>query len=142
MVCVDNLSTGRMDNIAHLLQAPTFEFQRSDVSVQVPADGAIDAVAHLASPASPPDYLRLPLETLAVGSRGTENAIRLAHEHAARFLLASTSEIYGDPEVHPQPEEYWGQVNPVGPRSVYDESKRFAEARRWRTAEPLGRTSA
>lgn len=128
VVCVDNLSTGRMDNIAHLLQAATFEFRRSDVSVRVPAEGAVDAVAHLASPASPPDYLRLPLETLAVGSRGTENAIRLAHEHAARFLLASTSEIYGDPEVHPQPEEYWGQVNPVGPRSVYDESKRFAEA--------------
>ncbi len=128
VVCVDNLCTGRIDNIADLLEAPTFEFLRSDVSFEVPVEGAIDAVAHLASPASPPDYLRLPLETLAVGSRGTENAIRLAHEHGARFLLASTSEVYGDPEVHPQPEEYWGQVNPVGPRSVYDESKRFAEA--------------
>ena len=128
VVCVDNLSTGRAENIAHLLQAATFEFRHSDVSVQVSVEGAIDAVAHLASPASPPDYLRLPLETLAAGGRGTENAIRLAHEHAGRFLLASTSEIYGDPEVHPQPEEYWGQVNPVGPRSVYDESKRFAEA--------------
>jgi dTDP-glucose 4,6-dehydratase len=128
VVCVDNLSTGRMDNIAHLVEAPTFQFLGNDVSVEVPVEGIVDAVAHLASPASPPDYLRLPLETLAVGSRGTENALRLAHEHDARFLLASTSEVYGDPEVHPQPEEYWGQVNPVGPRSVYDESKRFAEA--------------
>jgi dTDP-glucose 4,6-dehydratase len=88
----------------------------------------VDAVAHLASPASPPDYLRLPLETLAVGSHGTENALRLAHRHGARFVLASTSEVYGDPAVHPQAEDYWGNVNPVGPRSVYDEAKRFAEA--------------
>ena len=128
VVCVDNLSTGRPENIAPLLPTPGFEFVQSDVSTELPVEGAVDAVAHLASPASPPDYLRLPLETLAVGSRGTENALRLAQKNGARFLLASTSEVYGDPEVHPQPEEYWGQVNPIGPRSVYDESKRFAEA--------------
>jgi dTDP-glucose 4,6-dehydratase len=128
VVCVDNLSTGRPENIAPLLPRPGFEFVHSDVSSELPVEGVVDAVAHLASPASPPDYLRLPLETLAVGSRGTENGLRLAQKNGARFLLASTSEVYGDPEVHPQPEEYWGQVNPIGPRSVYDESKRFAEA--------------
>jgi nucleoside-diphosphate-sugar epimerase len=128
VVCVDNLATGRMENIAHLLPDPRFELLRCDVSVDIPVDHRVHAVAHLASPASPPDYLRLPLETLATGSRGTENALRLAAAHDARFLLASTSEVYGDPAVHPQPEEYWGQVNPIGPRSVYDESKRFAEA--------------
>jgi dTDP-glucose 4,6-dehydratase len=128
VVCVDNLATGRIDNIAHLLPDPQFDFLPSDVSVEIPINGPVDAVAHLASPASPPDYLRLPLETLSTGSRGTENALRLACAHGSRFLLASTSEVYGDPAVHPQPEEYWGQVNPIGPRSVYDESKRFAEA--------------
>jgi dTDP-glucose 4,6-dehydratase len=127
-VCADNLATGRLDNIAHLMGRPGFTFVETDVSAALDVDGPVDAVAHLASPASPPDYLRLPLETLAVGSHGTENALRLAHRHGARFVLASTSEVYGDPAVHPQTEEYWGNVNPVGPRSVYDEAKRFAEA--------------
>jgi dTDP-glucose 4,6-dehydratase len=128
VVCVDNLSSGSIENVEHLLDEPGFEFIESDVSVGIPVRGTVAAVAHLASPASPPDYLRRPLETLAVGSRGTENALALAHENRARFVLASTSEVYGDPAVHPQPEEYWGNVNPVGPRSVYDESKRYAEA--------------
>ncbi len=127
-VCVDNLSTGRQDNVAHLMSRPEFTFVEADVSTALDVPGPVDAVAHLASPASPPEYLRLPLETLAAGSRGTENALRLAHRHMARFVLASTSEIYGDPAVHPQPEDYWGNVNPIGPRSVYDEAKRFAEA--------------
>ena len=128
VIGVDNLSTGRLSNIEHLLGRPEFEFAECDVAAGVEVFGRVDAVAHLASPASPPDYLRRPLETLAVGSRGTENALRLAHQHRARFVLASTSEIYGDPAVHPQREEYWGNVNPIGPRSVYDEAKRFAEA--------------
>ena len=127
-VCVDNLATGRPDNVAHLMDSPGFTFLEADVSLALDVPGPVDAVAHLASPASPPEYLRLPLETLAVGSRGTENALRLAHQHGARFVLASTSEVYGDPAVHPQSEDYWGNVNPVGPRSVYDEAKRFAEA--------------
>ena len=127
-VCVDNLATGRPDNVAHLMDTPGFTFLEADVSSVFDVPGPVDAVAHLASPASPPEYLRLPLETLAVGSRGTENALRLAHRHGARFVLASTSEVYGDPAVHPQSEDYWGNVNPVGPRSVYDEAKRFAEA--------------
>jgi nucleoside-diphosphate-sugar epimerase len=127
-VCVDNLATGRPDNVAHLMGQPGFTFVEADVSSALDVPGPVDAVAHLASPASPPDYLRLPLETLAVGSHGTENALRLAHRHGARFVLASTSEIYGDPAVHPQTEDYWGNVNPVGPRSVYDEAKRFGEA--------------
>ena len=127
-VCVDNLATGRPDNVAHLMGQPGFTFVEADVSSALDVAGPVDAVAHLASPASPPDYLRLPLETLAVGSHGTENALRLAHRHGARFVLASTSEVYGDPAVHPQTEDYWGNVNPVGPRSVYDEAKRFGEA--------------
>jgi dTDP-glucose 4,6-dehydratase len=127
-VCVDNLATGRPDNVAHLMGQPGFTFVEADVSSALDVTGPVDAVAHLASPASPPDYLRLPLETLAAGSHGTENALRLAHRHGARFVLASTSEIYGDPAVHPQTEDYWGNVNPVGPRSVYDEAKRFGEA--------------
>jgi nucleoside-diphosphate-sugar epimerase len=127
-VCVDNLATGRPDNVAHLMDQPGFTFVEADVSSALDVPGPVDAVAHLASPASPPDYLRLPLETLAVGSHGTENALRLAHRHGARFVLASTSEVYGNPAVHPQTEDYWGNVNPVGPRSVYDEAKRFAEA--------------
>ncbi|GAB2756564.1 UDP-glucuronic acid decarboxylase family protein [Streptomyces bullii] len=126
--CVDNFCTAQPDNIAHLMDVPGFRRVRADVSDGLDIPGSVDAVAHLASPASPPDYDRMPLETLAVGSRGTENALRLAHEHRARFVLASTSEVYGDPEVHPQHEDYWGHVNPVGPRSVYDEAKRFAEA--------------
>lgn len=128
VVCLDNLSTGRLENITHLVGRSEFQLAESDVSVGIEVEGPVDAVAHLASVASPPDYQRLPLETLAVGSRGTENALRLAESRAARFLLASTSEVYGDPAVHPQTEEYWGNVNPIGPRSVYDEAKRFAEA--------------
>ncbi|MDL2076400.1 SDR family oxidoreductase [Streptomyces sp. GXMU-J15] len=128
VVCLDNFSTGDPENIAHLLGCPSFEFQHADVCETVEVPGRVDAVAHLASPASPPDYLRQPLETLAVGSRGTENALRLALRHNARFVLASTSEIYGDPLVHPQEEGYWGNVNSIGPRSVYDEAKRYAEA--------------
>lgn len=128
VVCADNLATGRMQNIGHLLDVPEFEFVEADVAEALDLPGPFDVVAHLASPASPPHYLRLALETLAVGSRGTENALRLARFYDARFILASTSEVYGDPAVHPQPEEYWGSVNPIGPRSVYDEAKRFAEA--------------
>jgi dTDP-glucose 4,6-dehydratase len=128
VVCLDNLSTGSLANITNLIGRPDFEFFQCDVSQGIQVDGRVDAVAHFASAASPPDYLRMPLETLAVGSRGTEHAVRLAQAHHARFVLASTSEIYGDPAVHPQPEGYWGNVNPIGPRSVYDEAKRFAEA--------------
>ena len=128
VICLDNLATGRMENIEHLINHPLFRFSECDVSVTVDVDGPVNAVVHLASAASPPDYQRLPLETLAVGSRGTENALRLAEAKEARFLLASTSEVYGDPAVHPQTEDYWGNVNPIGPRSVYDEAKRFAEA--------------
>ena len=127
-VCVDNLSTGRAENVRHLVGRPGFDFVDADVSAGLDLPGPFDAVAHLASPASPPAYLRRPIETLAVGSKGTENALRLAERDGARFVLASTSEVYGDPEVHPQPEDYWGNVNPIGPRSVYDEAKRFAEA--------------
>ena len=127
-VCVDNFATGRAENVGHLIGQPGFTLIEADVSTGLEVPGPVDAVAHLASPASPPEYQRLPIETLAVGSRGTENALRLAERNGARFVLASTSEVYGDPVVHPQPEEYWGNVNPVGPRSVYDEAKRFAEA--------------
>jgi dTDP-glucose 4,6-dehydratase len=128
VVCLDNLSTGRIENVVQLLEHPCFEFTQCDVSGGIPVQGPVDAVAHLACPASPVDYLRLPLETLAVGSSGTDHALRLAAASGARFLLASTSEVYGDPVMHPQPEEYWGNVNPIGPRSVYDEAKRFGEA--------------
>ncbi|MFF5938631.1 UDP-glucuronic acid decarboxylase family protein [Streptomyces sp. NPDC012508] len=128
VVCVDNFSTGDPENIAHLYEFPEFEFILADVCEEGEVPGRLDAVAHLASPASPPDYLRRPLQTLAVGSRGTENMLRLAQRNGARFLLASTSEVYGDPLIHPQTEDYWGNVNPVGPRSVYDEAKRYAEA--------------
>lgn len=126
--CVDNLSTGRIANIRHLIGAPGFEYLEADVTSGFDLPGRFDVVAHLASPASPPQYLRRPLETLAAGSTGTENALRVAARDGARFVLASTSEVYGDPEVHPQHEDYWGNVNPIGPRSVYDEAKRFAEA--------------
>jgi len=128
VVCVDDLSTGSTDNVSGLEGHPSFELVVSDVSVAVEVDGPVDAVLHFASPASPPDYLARPLETLAVGSEGTRHGLDLAKNHDARFLLASTSEVYGDPEVHPQTESYWGNVNPIGPRSVYDEAKRFAEA--------------
>jgi dTDP-glucose 4,6-dehydratase len=130
VVCVDDLSSGRRANVTHLLEgaADRFTLVVADVSESLPVDGPVDAVAHLASPASPPEYLERPLQTLAVGSEGTRRALELAAGLGARFLLASTSEVYGDPQVHPQPEGYWGNVNPVGPRSVYDEAKRFAEA--------------
>ncbi|MBO1332906.1 UDP-glucuronic acid decarboxylase family protein [Streptomyces sp. VRA16 Mangrove soil] len=126
--CLDNFCTGTPANVTHLLCEPRFRLVSCDVTEPFRVPGPVHAVAHLASPASPPDYERLPLETLAAGSQGTRNALRLALAHDARFLLASTSEAYGDPEVHPQPESYWGHVNPVGPRSVYDEAKRYAEA--------------
>ena len=128
ILCVDNMSTGRIANISHLVGVPGFEYLEADVTAEFDLPGRFDVVAHLASPASPPQYLRLPLETLAAGSKGTENALRIAARDGARFVLASTSEVYGDPEVHPQQEDYWGNVNPIGPRSVYDEAKRFAEA--------------
>ncbi|MFF4270132.1 UDP-glucuronic acid decarboxylase family protein [Streptomyces sp. NPDC001536] len=128
VVCLDNLSTGRMSNIAHLLGHPGFRFVEADLAEDVEVTPAVDVVFHLASPASPPDYQARPLETLSVGSLGTKHALRVAHRDGARFVLASTSEVYGDPAVHPQPEDYWGHVNPVGPRSMYDEAKRFAEA--------------
>ncbi|MBA2752628.1 MAG: SDR family oxidoreductase [Actinobacteria bacterium] len=128
VVGVDNLLTGRIDNLSHLFGQERFTFQHHNVSSYVHVPGPVDAVLHFASPASPKDYLELPIQTLKVGSLGTHNLLGLAKDKRARFLLASTSEVYGDPEVHPQPEEYWGHVNPVGPRGVYDEAKRFAEA--------------
>ncbi len=128
VVAIDNLSTGRLSNIEHLFGSDGFAFVRHDVSSYVWVPGAVDAVLHLASPASPKDYLDMPIQTLKVGSLGTHNTLGLAKDKGARFLLASTSEVYGDPQVHPQPENYWGHVNPVGPRGVYDEAKRFAEA--------------
>jgi dTDP-glucose 4,6-dehydratase len=128
VVCVDDLSTGLAENVSGLVGNPSFELLVADVSVPFDVDGPVDAVLHFASAASPPDYLARPLETLAVGSEGTRHGLALAKNHGARFVLASTSEVYGDPAVHPQVEGYWGNVNPVGPRSVYDEAKRFAEA--------------
>ncbi len=128
VLCVDNLSTGSEDNLAALAGEKHFTFIAADICDGLGEVGEVDAVVHLASPASPPEYLKRPLETLAVGSRGTEAALELAWSSGARFVLASTSEIYGDPVVHPQAESYWGNVNPIGPRSVYDEAKRFAEA--------------
>jgi dTDP-glucose 4,6-dehydratase len=128
VVAVDDFSTGRRENLDHLADEPRFTLIEADVSRSLPVEGRVDGVFNLASPASPPDYLALPLETLSVGSEGTRRGLELAAAHRARFLLASTSEVYGDPEEHPQTEGYWGHVNPVGPRSVYDEAKRFAEA--------------
>jgi dTDP-glucose 4,6-dehydratase len=128
VVCVDNLATGRTENLKSIEANPAFEFRKQDVSQHITIEGPVNAVAHLASPASPPDYLRLQIQTLKAGALGTHNALGLAKAKNARFLLASTSEVYGDPLVNPQPESYWGNVNPVGPRSVYDEAKRFAEA--------------
>ncbi|WP_435741278.1 UDP-glucuronic acid decarboxylase family protein [Nocardioides sp. SYSU DS0663] len=126
--CIDSLVTGRRDNIAHLLPDPCFTFVEADVCEPFDVPGDVDLVLHLASPASPVHYLRMPIETLQVGSTGTTNALDLAERKQARFLMASTSEVYGDPLEHPQRETYWGNVNPVGPRSVYDEAKRFSEA--------------
>jgi len=128
VLCVDNLLTGRLDNVAHLLDRPDFRHLHHDVSRPFEVPEAVGCVLHFASPASPIDYLELPIQTLKVGSLGTHNTLGLAKAKRARYLLASTSEVYGDPLVHPQPESYWGNVNPVGPRGVYDEAKRFAEA--------------
>lgn len=128
VVCLDNFSTGTPENVAHLLANPAFRLVRCDVSEYQDVSGPVDAVLHFACPASPVDYLKLPLETLKVGSAGTLHALGLARDKGARFLVASTSEVYGDPLVHPQGEDYWGNVNPVGPRAVYDEAKRFSEA--------------
>lgn len=128
VLCLDNLVTGAEANISHLFEHARFRFVRHDVSRYIDVPGPVDAVLHFASPASPPDYLKLPIQTLKVGALGTHNALGLALAKKARFLLASTSECYGDPDVSPQPETYWGHVNPIGPRGVYDESKRFAEA--------------
>jgi dTDP-glucose 4,6-dehydratase len=128
VICVDNFITGNPDNIAPLLPDQRFSFIHQDVTQYIYVKGPIDAILHFASPASPVDYLELPIQTLKVGSLGTHKALGLAKEKGARFLLASTSEVYGDPLVHPQSEEYWGNVNPIGPRGVYDEAKRFAEA--------------
>jgi dTDP-glucose 4,6-dehydratase len=128
VIAMDNLITGSTDNIAHLADNSRFLFVRHDVTNYIYIKGALDAILHFASPASPVDYLELPIQTLKVGSLGTHNALGLALAKGARFLLASTSEVYGDPLVHPQTEDYWGHVNPIGPRGVYDEAKRFAEA--------------
>jgi dTDP-glucose 4,6-dehydratase len=128
VLCLDNLVTGSEANIAHLASNPKFRFARHDVSRFIDVQGPVEAVLHFASPASPPDYLRMPIQTMKVGALGTHNSLGLALAKNARFLLASTSECYGDPNVSPQPETYWGNVNPVGPRGVYDEAKRYAEA--------------
>ena len=127
VICVDNLDTGTLENIEHI-RSDDFVFLQHDVTEHITIEEPVDEVFHLASPASPIDYLRLPLQTLKVGSQGTHNALGLAKRHRARFLLASTSEVYGDPKEHPQREDYWGHVNPIGPRGVYDEAKRYAEA--------------
>jgi dTDP-glucose 4,6-dehydratase len=127
VICLDNLETASLENIEHI-RDPGFTFVNHDVVEQIAVGEPVDFVYHLASPASPIDYMRLPLHTLKVGSYGTHNALGLAKWKRARFLLASTSEVYGDPQVHPQPESYWGNVNPIGPRGVYDEAKRYAEA--------------
>jgi dTDP-glucose 4,6-dehydratase len=128
VICMDNLLTGSLDNIAHLFGRADFRFVKQDVTEYLYLEGPLDYLLHFASPASPVDYLRYPIQTLKVGSLGTHKALGLAKAKGARFLPASTSEVYGDPQVHPQPESYWGHVNPVGPRGVYDEAKRFAEA--------------
>ncbi len=128
VVCMDNLITGRLQNIEHLLPRPDFTFIHHDVTNYIHLHGDLDLILHFASPASPIDYLEMPIQTLKVGSLGTHNALGLAKAKHARLLLASTSEVYGDPLIHPQNEEYWGNVNPIGLRGVYDEAKRFAEA--------------
>ncbi len=128
VIGMDNLITGDIENIAHLLPLKEFEFHHHDVSKFVHVSGKLDYILHFASPASPIDYLQMPIQTLKVGSLGTHNLLGLAKEKKARFMIASTSEVYGDPLVHPQTEEYWGNVNPIGPRGVYDEAKRFQEA--------------
>ncbi|MBT3149603.1 NAD-dependent epimerase/dehydratase family protein [Streptomyces sp. CHD11] len=138
VTCVDDFSTGRPENVTPLLERPGFTLVRANVAEELPVDRRPDLVLHFASPASPADYLRLPLHTMEAGSLGTRNALRLAQDSEARFLLASTSEVYGDPRQNPQDERYWGNVNPVGPRSVYDEAKRFGEALTTAHADTLG----
>ena len=128
VVCLDNFLTGTPSNVGHLMEHPRFTLQHCDLVQYVHVPGPVDLVLHFASPASPIDYLKLPLQTLKVGSIGTWHALGLAKDKGSRFVLASTSEVYGDPQVHPQPEDYWGHVNPVGPRGVYDEAKRYGEA--------------
>lgn len=128
VIGMDNLLTGNLENIAHLFNLPNFEFQHYDVTKYVYVPGRLDYILHFASPASPIDYLKMPIQTLKVGALGTHNLLGLAKEKKARILVASTSEVYGDPEVHPQNELYWGNVNPIGPRGVYDEAKRFMES--------------
>ena len=128
VVVMDNLITGNLENIAHLRSNPDFEYIKQDVTEYIEISGPVDFIFHFASPASPVDYLELPIQTLKVGALGTHKTLGLARAKKAKFLLASTSEVYGDPLVHPQPETYWGNVNPIGPRGVYDEAKRFAEA--------------
>ena len=142
VVCLDNLLTGNTRNVAHLTERRDFAFLDQDLTEHTQVGGPVGYVFHLASAASPADYLRLPVQTMLVGSAGTLNALRLAEQKQARFVLASTSEVYGDPQLHPQPESYWGNVNPVGPRSVYDEAKRYAEAltRAFRNARDLDTT--
>src|SRR5688572_15449200 len=125
---MDNFITGSPDNLRHLQREPRFSFIEHDVTREISVAGALDGVLHFASPASPVDYLELPIQTLKVGSLGTHKTLGVAKAKGARYFLASTSETYGDPQVHPQPETYWGHVNPIGPRGVYDEAKRFAEA--------------
>jgi dTDP-glucose 4,6-dehydratase len=128
VICMDNLLTGNLDNIGHLFENDRFLFIKHDVTNYIHINGRLDYILHFASPASPIDYMELPIQTLKVGSLGTHKILGLAKEKKARFLLASTSEVYGDPLIHPQREDYWGNVNPIGPRGVYDEAKRFAEA--------------
>ncbi len=128
VICMDNLSTGSMDNISHLMGDERFQFIHYNVTEYIYVEGPLDHIVHFASPASPVDYLEMPIQTLKVGSLGTHKALGLTKQKKARFLIASTSEVYGDPLVHPQPENYYGNVNPIGPRGVYDEAKRFAEA--------------
>ncbi|KPK42850.1 MAG: NAD-dependent dehydratase [Omnitrophica WOR_2 bacterium SM23_29] len=128
IICLDNLITGKMENVAHLSGNKNFKLVKHDVTTYIDVDEPIDYVLHFASPASPVDYRKYPIQTLKVGSLGTHNALGVAKAKGAKFLLASTSEVYGDPQVNPQPESYWGNVNPIGPRGVYDEAKRFAEA--------------
>jgi len=128
VICVDNLETGNLKNIEHINDGDNFRFLQADITTHYEVDEPVQFVYHMASPASPIDYARLPLHTLKVGAYGTHNTLGLAKAHRARFMLASTSEVYGDPEVHPQKETYWGNVNPIGPRGVYDEAKRYAEA--------------
>jgi dTDP-glucose 4,6-dehydratase len=128
VICLDNLETGSLENLAHIPRGPEFEFVYHDVVDYIAVNGPVDYVYHLAALASPIDYMRLPLHSLKTGSYGTHNALGLAKHKRARFLLASTSEVYGDPQIHPQPESYWGNVNPIGPHGVYDEAKRYAEA--------------